>query len=294
MSGGLFCPVVLDPGALILAPYDFSNQPGYCVVEVQIGWPEVRDNLRPLALGDGTIDDTLFYGSRAITVTFRLDQRWDKTQALLDVLLPLATVKTSQLLGFAYAGLTSISDIRYLEVKGIDAPIVVNGPKYLTVSLSYRSVASPYWKGAVECTTIVPSDPGPEAGRVYDLVFDRVYPAGVGPNTVTITNPGNAPSDWNCSLNGSAVNPEITVNGTTLKFDRNGGVTLTPTGVIYVDTYTRTITDDGGFSLYSQTNFDEWTWDDLKLPPGSSTLTISGTGFDAFSSLLFCFEPYWY
>lgn len=294
MSGGAYCPVIIPTGALYIGAYDFTSLPGYCVTELQIGWPEVRDVVRPVALGDGTIDDATFYGARAVSVTFRLDQRWQKAQALLDVLYPLTSIKTTQVMAIALPGFDAASDLRYLTVKGLSAPLVVNGPKYLTVTLSFRTVGTPFFSGAIECVTITPSDPGPEAGRTYDLTFDRVYAAGNPPNSATITNLGNAPSDWNCALNGSGVNPQITVNGTTLAFTRNGGLTLDPTDVVYIDTYSRTIVDAAGNSLYSQANFEDWTWDDLKLPPGTSTISISGTGFDAFSNLLFCYEPYWY
>lgn len=294
MSGGAYCPVIIPAGTLTLGIYDFDTQPGYCVIDVQVGWPEVRTVERGIALGDGTIDETYYYGARPITVTFRLDQRYERLQALLDRLLPLVSIKQGEQLGLALPGQTQPTDFRYLNVRGVDAPLVIDGPKYRTISLSFKSYGRPYWYGATECVTILPSDPGPEAGRVYDLTFDRVYPAGVLPNSATFTNPGNAPTDWTLALNGAAVDPEITVNGSTIKFNRNGGVSLSDTNVIYIDTLDRTITDDAGNSLYSQTNFDEWTWTDMLLQPGSNTVSISGTGFDIASQLLLCYAPMWY
>jgi len=294
MSSGLFCPVFPPNGRVTIGPYDFSSEPGYCVIEVQVGWPEVREVERPIALGDGTINESYYYGPRPVSVTFRLDQRWQYTQGLLDQLLPLATTKTGELLGLEIPGGQTINDLRSLSVVGVEAPFVVNGPKYLTITLSYKTYNRPYWTGYTECVSIYPSDPGPEAGRVYDLTFDRVYPAGVLPNSAIVTNIGNAPTDWNLALNGAAVDPEITVNGATIRFNRNGGVILSDTNVVYIDTISRTIIDDAGNSLYSQTNFDEWEWNDLLLEPGANTVSVSGTGFDIASQLLFCFAPMWY
>jgi len=287
-----YCPVILTPGFVSLGGVAIY-QDGYCTVGLQIGWPGVRDVVRPVALGDGTFDDTQYFGSRAITVTLRLDQRYAKTQTLLDQILPQMRPNLANQLMWQLAGDGSPGDIRSARVRGVDAPVVVNGPKYLTIVLSFVSTGTPYLFGDSECEVLIPTDAPADTGRTYDLTFDRVYSSISPPNTFQITNVGNAPTDWYFTLNGPAVDPIVSINGVDIRFDENGGLVLPSGAPLEMITETRSVRVSG-VSVFDRVNFEDWSWSDVLLQPGVNTISLSGTGFDVDTLFTFCWAPYWY
>lgn len=285
--------VNLDAGVLQLDDddlglLDLSCEEGFVVASFDIGWPAERAVVSPRALADGIIDQTRFLGSRAITVSVRLDNRVATTQAILDRLSPYLSPRRRPTLSWSLAG--SPTDIRALTVRGVDLPVPVTGPRFLTVVASFVSTET-FARGVEQnCETIVPSGEG-EVGREYDLEFDRVYPFSLPSGSFVITNAGNAPANWTGTIFGPITNPVVTVNGVPveLTIDLLAGQTLV------INTERRTILFDGDpdDSRYNVANYTQWQWDDLVLEPGDNLFRLTGDPSGTGAALTVCWFDRW-
>lgn len=264
------------------------------MVSLDIGFPEERPVERNRALADGVIDESRYFGRRAITVTIRLDNRIATTQALLDPLLAFMSQRRRPTLTWALAG--SPTDFRSVVVRGVDAPIPIPGPKYLTIVCSFRTEGSYLLSPTETCIILDPNNPEPEVGRVYDLTFDRQYIPTPPVGGVYVLNSGTAPANWRATLRYNAINPIITVGSSVMNFSQNGGISLITGQTLVIDTLERTIllNGDPALSRYDRVNFEDWTWDDLLLEPGYNLVRLQGTGFTFTTQLEFCWLDHWF
>jgi len=131
---------------------------------------------------------------------------------------------------------------------------------------------------------------GDELGRSYDLEFDRDYPASPPVGVVTFTMNGNDPADWSARITNEIDDPILTVNGIDITFT---GVSVLAGQELVIDTRTRTMILGGNLSVYGDSNFVDWTWDDLLLRPGVNTIRLQGTLPDPSAYVLFCFRDTW-
>ena len=300
--------LTMDPiGELVL-----NKASKYCVVELQVGWASERAVMRNRALSDGTIDNTQFLGNRAITLTVRLDNMSSDsypTQKLIDQLLPYMTPRRRPLLKWKLPDSVApaiTQPWRAVRVRGTDAPVVINGPKYTSVVLSFVTEGSYLSNPETSCFDFSPGTPVPEVGRTYNLTFNREYEPTLPVNGFYVTNNGNAPAQWSAVIAGPVVDPEITfwnspaslgwATPITMSFASNGGLTLLPGQSVWIDTYARTVllNNDSAFPVYDRVNFQEWTWDDWLLEPGDSIFRIDGIGFSALSSIQVCTTDTYY
>ena len=281
-----------------LGQLDLSCDPdGYVVSQFQIGFPDERPVVRLRSLADGVLDTTRFVGQRAISVSISLDQTKMATQDLLDRLLPYLSPRYRPRLVYTVQDLNEYcppyvpdpTHIRSFEVRGADAPVVINGPKFQTIVCQWRAIDHRATSIEQNCATVNPTSLD-EFGRIYDLSFDRDYPFSA-PSGVTYVNmAGNDPADWTADIVGSVTNPELIVNGISIQFT---GVTLAAGQVLQISTKDRTMIQGGNLSVYGNSNFVDWTWDDLLLRPGENTIRYAGTTPSATSYTLFCFYDTW-
>lgn len=251
----------------------------FSVQSIQIGTPSVRAVTRPRALADGEFDDTKFRGGRAITLGLITREEVCSAspltiQGLLDELLPYVSPRRRPTLTWALPG--SESEQRSAVVRGVTAPVVVERAKHISVVLSFVAPTGEVLTPVASTLSIDPTT-DTELGRTYDLVFPRVYPASSGIGDRLATNTGNAPAHWRATLFGTCTDPALTINGITVNFNANGGLSLPAGGTVMLDTRERTIryADDPAQSKYDKTNFAAWAWDDLLLEPGTNTVRFS-------------------
>ena len=275
----------------------------YVVASLQIGSPEVRDVTRYRSLADGTLDDTRFTGARAITLAIRFRDRLlgrctpdgaplPSMQNLIDALAPYMTPRRRPTLTWQLPG---SDELRAAVVRGVNWGYTIEGPKAQGIAPQWVVPSGEILAGgadALHCTTIRPSV-DVEAGRTYDLTFDRSYPPSDALGGRTIVNPGTAPTHWTLTFFGPVTNPKFTINGVAFKTDRLGGVVLLSGQTLVVDTRTRTVLFNGlpTSSRYQNTNYDEWNWDDLMLQPGTNVIRFDGTSITAQTSANFCYTP---
>lgn len=265
-----------------------SCDQGWSLEQLQIGFPVVRPVVRSRALADGVFDDTLFTGQRAVTLTLRINSA-TATQAAIDAIMPFVSPRRRPTLTWALAG--SPGDLRTLVLRGVDAPIVIDGPSYQRLVCSWVSVDS-FILGAVEhCETATSST---DDGRDYDLTFDRVYSSLAPTTSFFAINAGTAPAHWRATMTATVTDPILRVNGVDMDFSQNGGVSLIGTQTLDIDTQARTIllNNDPSTPAYDKVNFTDWTWDDLLLQPGSNLIQYITTPGDT-STVTLCWRDTW-
>jgi len=271
----------------------------YVVTSLQVGSPGVREVVRPRSLADGVFDDTRYLGSRAITVAIRLKSRGlagctvqPSIQTLIDRLTPYMSPRRRPTLSWQ---LPNSQGQRAAIVRGANWGWEVASPKATSITPQWVVPSGEILaggSGAQQCERIKPSSDA-EAGRTYDLEFDRSYPPSAPIGGRTIVNPGTAETHWIATFYGPVVNPTLTINGVVFAADRRGGVTLAPGQTLVVNTRDRTVLFNGlaGSSRYQNTNYDEWGWDDLMLRPGQNMIRFDGQGLTEQSAVELCYTP---
>jgi hypothetical protein len=259
----------------------------YVVTSLQIGSPAVRENTRDRALGDGEFDDSHYLGARAITVGLRLKASGhhhhggvggcdgQDMQSLIDQVTPYMSPRRRPTLTYT-----------------------VSSPKHPSIALAFKVPSGEILAGLagesspVTCETIRPSADA-EEGRTYDLLYDRTYPPSDPIGSRTITNVGTIDTHWRLTIYGPVTDPSFTVNGTEIIFDRDGGLDLLLGQNLVIDTRARTaLFDDNPLdSRYNKMNYDEWSWHDVLLRPGSNIVRFNGTGIDSQTSATLCWIP---
>lgn len=256
-----------------LGVLDLDCEDGFVVAEFAIGWPSERPVVRSRALTDGVLDTTRYVGQRAVTIALRLDNKIKPTQDMLDELSPYLSPRRRPRVVWSVDKVPSNPlHVRSLELRGVEMPLVVNAPKALTVVAQWVATES-FSRALLEQCAVATLTGAGELGREYDLEFDRDYPFSPPFGVTYFTPAGNAPMTWTGTITAEVVDPEILVNDVTITF---AGVTLTSGQTINIDTEARTIllNNDPANSLYSSTNFADWTWDDLLLQPGQNQIRL--------------------
>jgi hypothetical protein len=126
-------------------------------------------------------------------------------------------------------------------------------------------------EAAVESVAVAQASSGGEAGRTYDLTFDRDYPATSPVGSVTAVNAGTASAqDFVIFLFGPCVNPrfENLTTGQQIRFV----TTLTAGQFLEINVRDRTVRLNGlvAQNRYNTLDFATSQWFDL--PPGASLL----------------------
>ncbi len=274
----------------VLGQLDLDCDPdGYVVSQFEIGFPDVRPVVVPRALADGVLDTTRFVGQRAITVSITLDQTKMATQDLLDMLMPYLSPRYRPRLVYAVQDpVVNPNHVRSFEVRGVDAPLVIDGPKFQTVVCQW--VALDHRATSIEERCVQGVAGGDEIGREYDLEFDRDYPPSLPVGVVQFDMVGNDPADWTATIIGPVDDPVLTVNGIDITFT---GVSVTGGQGLVIDTRNRTMILGGNLSVYGDSNFVDWVWDDLLLRPGVNQIRLEGTDTDPDTYVLLCFRDTW-
>lgn len=271
----------------------------YVVWSLQIGSPEVREVTRYRSLSDGSLDDTRYLGARAITLAIRFHDRLlacseagPSMQTLVDRLAPYMSPRRRPTLTWQLPG---SDDLRAAIVRGVNWGWTVEGPKAQGIAPQWVVPSGEILAGgpdALHCQTIRPSL-DVEAGRVYDLVFDRSYPASAPIGGRTVANPGTASANWELTMFGPATNPSFTINGIKMTTTAQGGVILAAGQTLVWNTRNRTVQFNGlpANSRYQTTNFNQWGWDDLLLQPGDNVVRFEATGISEQTGADLCFTP---
>lgn len=273
----------------------------YVVVSLQIGSPAVRTVARNRALADGTFDESKYTGARAVTVTLRLKTAavcnpGSDMQSLIDAVTPYMSPRRRPTLTWQLPGSESA---RSMVVRGESWPYTIASPKHPGIGLQWVCPSGEIHAGGDEaehCETIIPAS-DVEAGRLYNENYADggrgPYPPSAPLGGRIIVNPGNAAAHWEATIFGLVTNPIITINGTSMKFDRNGGLHLAGGSSVVINTRNRTIllNGDPDDSRYDKVNYGEWAWSDLLLVPGVNEVRFGGSVLSPQATIVLCYLP---
>lgn len=290
----------------VLGDLDLRADP-FAVVSFQIGPRAPRVNTRNRALADGALDDTRYGGARAVSVGITLNEHPacvvnpTTMQGLLDRLLPYTLPRRRPVLKYSLPG--SEGDIRQLTVRGNGAPVQISGPKHQGIVAQFVSGDGDITSaGEPTCLLITPAG-DVEAGRTYPVsvgdaagrIYDRTYPASLAIGDRLVTQLGNDRAHWTAAIFGAVTNPYVTINGTQINFNVNGGVDLLAGQSLVLDSKARTIylNNDPTASRYNKSNFMAWSWDDVLLEPGDNLVRFGGSVLGAGASVNLCWSPTW-
>jgi hypothetical protein len=215
-------------------------------------------------------------------------------QTLIDRVVPYMSPRLRPTLTYQQPGSESV---RSMVLRGADWPVAWSNPKYPSLPLQWVCPSGEIYSGDADdtiCDLISPAA-SVEAGRTYDLVFDRVYPPSAPVGGRIITNVGNAAAHWVITIFGAVTNPFATINGRQLIFNRNGGLVVNAGQSVVIDSRERTVLFNGdpASSRYDRTNFDQWTWDQMRLAPGENTIVFGGTALGGTAAMQICYRPTW-
>lgn len=273
-----------------LGEVELSCEPaGYTVVGFEVGWAQPREVVDPAALRQGVDDRTRFAGARVITVSVRLNTALFPAQELIDRVAPfLDPARRPRLAWSVGAG----SARRSIVVRAADAPVVIDG-KYPSMVMTFVSADRPLLEAeTLTCATVRRSG-ATEAGRTYDLAFDRSYAFMLPTGSIIVNNNGTGPAPWFGDLFAEVEDPTITINGVAVAFS---GLTLTAGQFVSINCRTQTMLRNGdpNDSVYGLTNFSEWDWSDLSLVGADNVVRFTGDNLSSDARFSLCWRHTWW
>jgi len=264
---------------------------GYRVDTLDLGYPDVREDMNPAPLRHGTVDLTRLFGARAVTVSGSLipsgqgsrQQAWHALAPFLD---PGARVTLTYQVD---------PDARphQMTVRAAQVSGPVTNPTVSPFSVGFKAADPLAYDAAAQVGIVYP---GSAAGRAYPLVYqitpaqNRVYPAG-GATSANLTSNGDFTVYPLLRIYGPGTNPTVTeaVPGAPVnpagRIAFTSGFIINAGDYIQVDCRARTAYLNGNpaNNVYGSIASNiAWPY----LPPGvTTTWTYAATGLGTASQL---------
>ena len=256
---------------------------GYFCSSLDLGYPEVREVVDNRADNHGIIDRTQFYGSRLITVAVSAHAG---AGAVIDEVYggfaPFVALGARPSLYYtldrAGAPLRMFTALRAANYAG---PIA--GPFQRDLQMQWVT-ADPVSRGAIERTATAWAGGG-VLGRVYPLIFPRVYPMGSG-GAVNgrIETDGDLPALPSLRIYGPITNPRVQMPRYGSTAGNSGNIAMNyridAGHFVNIDTMAHTaFLDDSPYQ--SVLSFIDWTtqqWPVCPPLPGYVSMQLTGTG----------------
>jgi len=271
--------LVLGPDTLVL-----NEANGWFVQSLDVGYPSVRQVADNRSDADGTYDSTQYFGAR--TVSMFLRAKGDRRVAF-ETLSKFLRPSTRPILFFTVDG----TERRLRLRPNARSSVFVGSPN--SQEFLAQWVAPSGLIEAVTTTVVLADATGSvEAGREYDLEFDRDYPASSPVGSVVAVNAGTASAqDFVIQLFGPCTNPrfENLTTGQQLRFV----TTLTGSQWLEISVRDRTVRLNGlvAQNRYNTLDFATSEWFDL--PPGVSLLRYRPDTLTAGSFARVSFRSSW-
>jgi hypothetical protein len=260
------------PGALPLDLDDYDN--GLIVSQVDTGWPEVRDEVYPLPDRDGVADYTRLMGQRIVSLTgVAIETKGRTRQQVLDRLRRFCVPNVRPTLTIASKGEQPRKIT--LRADAHSAPFLHPAGAHFTVA--WASADPRFYELEERNLTVLPPMPL-DAGRTYDLRFDRTYPPAYGGSGVqTVPSYGHVDTWPTFRFYGPMTNPALTNldTGEVLAFtidiaDRDYLVADTAERAVYLN-------DDPGADRFANVDVARTTW--FPLRSGFNRLRLTGSAY---------------
>jgi hypothetical protein len=257
-----------------------SDQNGFRVDTVDLGFPDVREDIDLMADQRGILDYTRLFGARAVSISGSIvPSPYGSRQAAFHALAPFLDPRARTTLTYQIDGDTTPRTMT-LRASQLSGPI--SHPAVSTFSVGWKA-ADPAAYGPAQQSICRPSVGA--VGRAYSLTFPRTYPPFPGA-TSALTNNGDLTTYPLLRVYGPITNPNVHV-----QFTRPGEATqywqlaftynLSGTDRIDIDCFNRTalLNGDPRSSVYYTMVFNGsgigWPY----MPAGLPVLfSLNGTG----------------
>jgi hypothetical protein len=196
--------LLVDPA---LGTLDIDDHDRYVTTSVDMPLPKVRDVVEDRTEADGTWDQTVHLGARAVTASvvcfagddLALQQAVDDVRAYLHPRLR-PTLVWDDLGGRR----------RRLVVRAASHDVAYSDPRYAVTTVGWVAPGGLIESDELHSVTIPATTTLEISGRTYNLTFDRVYPASSGQEGVVVVDAGSAPvAGWRARLYGPCVDPRL-------------------------------------------------------------------------------------
>jgi hypothetical protein len=152
-----------------------SDQQGFRVSELDLGYPEVREDADPAADRHGTVDFTRLFGARAVTVSgFLVPSPAGSRQKAWHLVAPFLDPGVRVTLTYQVDADTTP---RTMTVRADQVAGPIDDPTMSDLHMGFKA-ADPLAYDATVQTAIAWVYTGGGGGRQYNLTYPRTYPAG--------------------------------------------------------------------------------------------------------------------
>ena len=164
---------------------DLCNNDTFVLLEADLGFPEVRKVVDDKANQHGAFDNSMYFGSRAVTADVLVKQG-----ALISFAQALDMVATFTRpdinITLTYnLGAGHVDRMMYLKAAGASGKATSFSNREMQLQFT---AADPFCYATAATTGSLLPDSFALSGRSYDEVYDKTYPAGTGSNyTATVT-----------------------------------------------------------------------------------------------------------
>ena len=254
---------------------------GYVCSSLDLGAPAIREVVNNNPNRDGVTDQTRFFGSRLVTAEVIAAKSWG---AQIDA---VATSFDQYMVPSARPVLHYILDRpgaaeRTLTLRAASYDWKVEGDMMRDIQMQWVA-ADPIARDPTVQTATAWAGTG-TLGRVYNLVFPRVYPIGASLPTVgIIVGQGDVPIQPYLRIFGPITAPKVTMrNNMAPVVQSNIWLTsrIDAGHFVGIDTvrHTARLDDDPNQSVLSLLDWANTTWPVLPNAPDSTQLSLAGTG----------------
>jgi hypothetical protein len=261
---------------------------GYFCNSLDLGYPEVRATVNYRPDQDGTDDRTHLMGARTVTASIvALAGAGARIDEVAASFAPFMVPSARPVLHYVLDRPGAAERVLTLRAAGYSWPVV--GAFERDIMLQWVA-PDPVVRDATAQTATAWSGANPgNPGRLYNLVFPRVYPVGGGgPISATISSPGDIVVQPLLRIYGPITGPVVNFSST----DTVSGLTTTwavqflaayridAGHYVEVDTAARTVHLDGQTSALSAIDWDAMShgWPQLPVLPDTTTMSLTSLG----------------
>ena len=255
---------------------------GYACTELDLGYPEVREVMNPRAGANGTIDRTELFGARAVSANLRAYGGTMTPDEAAAMWAPVMVPSTRATLHYVLDRPGAPERMCVVRPSGYTWP--VSGKRTREIHLGWVA-ADPRMLDPAQSSATSYSGSATTPGRVYDLAYDRRYPAGGGAATTgTISSPGDTPVRPLIRIYGPITNPHLAftvhdpypavIGDYSIAFV--AGFRIDPGSWVDLDTELRTAVRDDGSSVLPSIDWQTSEWPVIPPAPASAYMNLTG------------------
>lgn len=271
----------------------FNKQSGVTVSKFDPGFPQVREVVDGLPQLHGTQDYTRLFGSRVVSIEFRIYSRWSSDEItrrqILDILHGLCN---PSLRPYMYESIDG-QDERRIQLRADNLSSPFEFPHTNMVQMSWVAPTGFWESGELQVVEIQVGGEGDSSvGRSYDLTYDRDYDVREAVANKDVVNDGNIDSYPVIVAYGPFTSMNIANESTGQEIDLPDYEIVAGESIV-IDSRNRTIIKSGqpNTSLYSEVDWTTSSW--FTLRPGVNQISFNATDFEETTKSSMAYRHNW-